>query len=292
MNSLTRNIIKYLISIKKVIHSNIYMIIGCYGVLAIIVICFSTKWFFHAQLSMAFPPSLPPAWQNAGDVNHVLGTDEYGRDIFNYLLIAYKSTIVLTLRATSYVIILGALINYLMFFISPIRIVVMTLFKVIIAIPPLLSAIVVTLLWGENINAILIILGLSYSPRFIHNIHRQVMLEWQKTYIAAHRLDGLPTSKIINFYIIPNIFPTYLTEVVALFSYILLAITILSFLGFGSQGMHNPDLGIMMGQMLDMMHTNYWAFIATGIVIIITILVIHLFSIGVHTLLAKRGGDQ
>lgn len=289
MNNIMQTVIKYSVSIKKSIHSNIYMIIGFYGVLAIFLLCCATKWLFNVELAAIFEPSLPPAWQANGDLNHILGTDRLGHDIFNYLLVSYKTTLILAFRVTFYVIIIGIIINYLLFFIPRLRAAVAIIFRLIIAIPPLLSTVVIALFWNNNINVILVIIAISYLPRFIHNIHHQIMDEWKKVYITAHRLDGLSTLKILNFYIVPNIFDIYLTEVVVLFSNTILALTILTFLGFG-QNLGKPDLGIFMYKMLNIIESNFWAFFAPGLAIIMTILFIHMFNLGVNRILTKRIG--
>ncbi|WP_392561435.1 ABC transporter permease subunit [Orbus sturtevantii] len=287
MNNIMRSISKYALNTKKIINNNIYMIIGCYGIVAIILLCLAIKWVFHIQLEPIFIPNLPPAWQNNGDLNHILGTDNVGNDIFNYLLVSYKTTLVLTLRATFYVVIIGAIINYLLFFIPPLRVAVVIVFKLIISIPPLLSTIVVAVIWSNSINSILIIVGICYLPRFVHNIHNQIMQEWQKTYITAHRLDGLSVKKILNYYILPNIFPAYLTELVGLFSSIILALIILTFLGFGNN-LITPDIGMRMNQTLGMIQINYWPFFSSGLVIILTIFFIQMLNFGVHMMLTKR----
>lgn len=282
--------IKYGENIKNTIHNNIYMIIGCYGILSIILMCCAIKWIFNLELSPIFSPLLLPAWENSGDLSHLLGTDIFGYDIFNYLLVSYKTTLTLTVRATFYVIVIGLIINYLLFFIPKLRGIVALIFRVIISIPPLLSTIVMALVWNNNINAILVIVGISYLPRFVHNIHQQIIEEWQKTYITAYRLDGLSTQKIVNFYIIPNIFPTYLAEVIVLFSHVILALTILTFLDFG----HNitlPTLGTFMYQMLGIINTNVWAFISSGLVVIITVLFVHMLNLGVQMMSTKRAGN-
>lgn len=287
MNNIFHSIVKSNTRIKGIMHNNIYMIIGCYGVLAIIIIYLSIKWLFHIELMPIFIHNLPPAWQSNGDLAHPLGTDNLGHDILNYLFISYKTTLILTLRATLFVIIIGTIMNYLIFFIPFLRTIIAIFFRFIIAIPPLLSAIMIALIWDNHINSILLIIGLSYLPRFVHNINNQIIQEWQKTYIIAHRLDGLSTPKILNCYILPNILPAYLTEVVALFSHIILALTILTFLGFANN-LGSSDLGTMMYHMLSIIHINYWPFFASGITIIITIVFIHLLSLGVHMMSIKR----
>lgn len=287
MNNMFHLALKYSIRIKNIIHNNIYMVMGCYGVLAIIILYLSTKWLFNIELMPIFVHNLPPAWQSNGDLTHPLGTDNLGHDILNYLFISYKTTLILTLRATLFVIIIGTMINYLIFFIPSLRTFIGVFFRFVIAIPPLLSAIMIALILNNHIDSILLIVGLSYLPRFAHNVNNQVMQEWRKTYIVAHRLDGLSIAKILNHYILPNILPAYLTEVVVLFSDIILALTILTFLGFANN-LGTPDLGTMMYHMLTIIHINYWPFLTSGIAIIITILFIHLLSLGVHMMSIKR----
>jgi len=287
MNDIVRVMGKYVLNIKNTINNNIYMIIGCYGILAIILLFLSIKWIFHIQLEPIFTPELPPAWQNNGDINHILGTDSLGHDVFNYLLISYKTTLMLTLRATFYVLVIGAIINYLLFFMPLLRVFIVIIFRLIIAIPPLLSSIIIAIVWNNNINSILIIVGICYLPRFVHNVHHQIMQELQKTYITAHRLDGLSTQKILNCYILPNIFPAYFAELVSLFSNIILALTVLTFLGFGDN-LVIPDIGMRMYQTLSIININYWPFLSSGLVIILSIFFIHALNFGIHMILTKR----
>jgi len=84
MNNIIRLMNKYMLNIKNIINNNIYMIIGCYGILAIILLFFAIKWVLHIQLDPIFVPELLPAWQNNGDINHILGTDSSGHDNFNH----------------------------------------------------------------------------------------------------------------------------------------------------------------------------------------------------------------
>lgn len=288
-NNFLQHLVKHLIKFKNIIHHNPFMIIGCYGILIMLFMCTATHWLFHANINPIYEKLLPPAWQNSGDVKHFFGTDEQGHDIFNFLLLAYRSSIFLTLVTTCFVVIIGIAINYIMFFFAPLRPFITLFFRVVISFPPMLSAIVAALLWNNNINTTLVIIGLAYLPRFVHNVDLQIMQEWQKTYITAHRLDGIPTTKIINLYIVPNILSTYLTEIANLFSHIILTLTVLTFLGFGNNNCRYPDLGQMMHEMLTLINYNFWAFFVTGIVIIITILLIHLVNLGLNIILTKKG---
>lgn len=263
------------------LHSDLYSMIGLYGILAIVFVSLSTRWFFHAHLEPIYAVSLPPAWAINGDINHILGTNARGQDIFYYLLIGYRSTISMTMKAVFYVVVLGSILNYLLFFVPIVRTIILLIFRFCTVIPPLLGVIVISLLIEDNITNMLVVIVLSYMPRFIHNIHQQVIREWHKTYITAYRLDGLSSFAILNNYIIPNILPVYLTEIVSLFGAAILAVTTLTFLGFAND-ISRPDLGMMMFQMKDIIDTNYWAFLSPGIAIAATITLVYLFIFGLY----------
>ncbi|OCG13757.1 hypothetical protein A9G09_07305 [Gilliamella sp. wkB292] len=268
------------------LHSNLYSIVGFYGILAIAFVALSTKWFFHANLNPIYPTLLPPAWWANGDLNHILGTNANGQDIFDYLLIGYRSTISMTLKAVFYVVVIGGLINYLMFFVSFIRPFIIFIFRFCMVVPPLLGVIVISLLWKDDITNMLFVVGLSYTPRFIYNIHQRAINEWNKTYITAYRLDGLSPFTILNHYILPNILPVYLTEIVSLFGSIILAITTITFLGFAND-LSRPDLGMMMFKMKDIIDSNYLAFLAPGLAVSATITFVYLFNFGLY---GRRAG--
>ncbi|MDF7666999.1 ABC transporter permease subunit [Orbaceae bacterium ESL0727] len=265
----------------KKLHSNIYLLISTYGIIAIIGLVLSTRWFFHAQVDPIYIASLPPAWWANGDVNHILGTDINGQDIFDYLLISYRTTTVMTIKTLLYIVIFGAIINYLLFFIPFLRSLLLLILRLFAAIPPLLGVIVISLVFKNSTTNLLIVIGLTYMPRFIYNVHTKIIQESLKTYITAYRLDGLSSFQILSRCIIPNIFPFYLTEIISLFGQMILAITTLTFLGFANDIDH-PDLGMMMFQMKSIIYSNYWAFLSPGLAIIITITLVYLLSFGLH----------
>ncbi|MDF7671058.1 ABC transporter permease subunit [Orbaceae bacterium ESL0721] len=270
------------------LHSNLYLIISCYGMLLVVGLVLSIHWFFHAQLDPIYTHALPPAWWKEGDINHILGTTPSGQDIFDLLLIGYRATLFMTLKVLIYVVILAAIINYLLFFIATLRPILLLILRLFSTIPPLLGIIVISLLFKNSTTNMLIVIGFTYMPRFIYNIHMRIIQESHKTYITAYRLDGLSMFQILTRSIIPNISLFYLSEFVTLFSQIILVVTTLTFLGFANNQLH-PDLGMMMFQMKDIMDNNAWGFIAPGLAIIITISLVYLFNVGMHKLGTKRG---
>lgn len=282
IRSWTSQIANYYVSFKNYIHNNIFLIIGFYGLLLVLLLCVCTQ-FLHLNADQIFTQNrlLPPAWNEHGDLNHILGIDYLGRDILAQLLLAFKTTLSITLLITLSTTLIGTTICYLMVFIKPLRWLTKTLFRVIITIPPLLVAIVITFFWGNVISNIMLVIALTILPRFIHNIFHLIITELNKTYTVAARLDGLSTWGILNRSVLPNIRADYLAEIIVLFSNSLLGITTLTFLGFGTATSYN-ELGIMMKEMMSIIQINHWAFIAPGLAILITILIVNFLGFGIN----------
>lgn len=282
MRALTAQAANYYHSFKGYIHNNIFLIIGFYGLFLILLLCVCSQ-FLHINADQVFTQNrlLPPAWHENGDLNHVLGIDYLGRDILAQLLLAFKTTLSITLLITLSTTIIGTMICYLMVFFKPLRWLIKTLFRVITTIPPLLVAIVITFFWGNIISNIMLVIALTILPRFIHNIYYLIIAELNKTYTIAARLDGLSTWGILSRSVFPNIRADFLAEIIVLFSNSLLGITTLTFLGFGTATSYN-ELGIMMKEMMSIIQINHWAFIAPGLAILITILIVNFLGFGIN----------
>lgn len=261
------------------LHSNISLLIGSYGIFFLTFMVLSTHWVFNAHLDSIYTASLPPAWWSHGDINHLFGTNQSGQDIFYYLLISYRSTISMTIKATLYVILTGAILNYILFFADRLRPLLLLCLRLLNTIPILLSVITMSLLFKQSTTTMLIVVGIAHLPRFVYNIHNEILKENNKTYIDAYRLDGLTPLTIFRNCIIPNIVAVYLTEIVTLVGHNMLVITSLTFLGF-NRDLSHPNLGMMMFQMKEIIASNYWAFLSPGLAVALTITLVYLLNFG------------
>lgn len=265
---------------RKHLHQNLFMAIGIYGILSIITLYFCTEWLFDMNLSTISNANLPPSWYENGVVSHFLGTDAKGHDIFYILLLSYKSTLLLTLRTTFYMMLIGAIFNYFAYRFKIIHVIINLFLSVFIVITPLLSVIVLSLLLGDNLSSMLIAIGVAYLPAFINNIERSVHSEFNKKYILADRLDG-----VSGFHLFisaaPNLVSNYFMQLVALFSQILLAITVITFFNFGFIT-HHPDLGAMMRTMLILYSSNPWATLSACFCVMFTLILINFISLGLQ----------
>jgi ABC-type antimicrobial peptide transport system permease subunit len=266
----------------RTMHHNLFLIIGFYGLLLTLIACILTPWL-ASNIDQLYPLKrfLMPAWFEQGDINHILGIDNTGKDIFKRLLWALQTSLAITLLITLYVILIGTVMSLWTVFCRPAAHIVLLSIQTITAIPPLLMMMILSLFSGNTLNNLMMVVGVSLLPRFIYNLYNMVNNELKKTYIIALRLDGLSIMNIMRYSVFPNILANFVSECIAIFTTCLLALTTLTFLNFGIESDYN-ELGVMMREMIAIMPINQWAFIAPGLAILCVILLLNFFDYGLQ----------
>ena len=167
---------------------------------------------------------------------HLLGTDQIGRDIFSRIIFAARNTIGICLIATVLALIIGTVLGIIAAldrgYIDQI---LSRIVDTLMSIPVMIFTFILLSVFGpSNLNLILI-LGILESTRFFR-ISRsvavgQVVLE----YVEVARLRGEKLSYIIFREILPNISSPLIIEFGLRFIFIIFTISSLSFLGIGIQ---------------------------------------------------------
>ena len=175
------------------------------------------------------------AYQPSGG-GFLLGTDQIGRDLFSRLIYGARNTIGIALFTTLLSFIVGGTLG------------VLTALKLgwldqglsrivdaFLAIPVLISSLMLLAVFGKNIVILVLILALLDSTR-VFRLARAVALNVVvMDYVEAAKLRGEGMGWIIFKEIIPNILPPLITEFGLRFCFVFLTISALSFLGVGIQ---------------------------------------------------------
>lgn len=267
---------------------NVFLCVGLYGLCLIVMVVILTPWIGHDKNQLySHLRLLAPAWEKSGDLTHILGVDQQGRDIFTHLLWALRTSLIVNFWITLCVILLGSLISLLGTFVKAVSDNITIFFRVITTIPPLLMMMIVALFWGDTLINLMLVVGITMLPRFIYNVYHALRNEIDKPYITALRLDGLSSLDILWHSLIPNSWAKFITECINIYCLCLLAFTTLTFLRFGSHSLHD-ELGLMMRQMVAIIPFNKWGFIAPGLTIMVIILLSNLLNFGLQQFFSRR----
>jgi peptide/nickel transport system permease protein len=167
---------------------------------------------------------------------HLLGTDQLGRDLFSRLIFGARNTIGIALLTTILSFLLGGVLGVLAAILRGwFDQVVSRIVDALMAIPTLISALLLLSIFGTSILNLILIIAVLDSTR-VFRLSRAVSQNVVvMDYVEAARLRGEKLPWIMRREILPNILPPLVVEFGLRFCFVFLTISSLSFLGLGIQ---------------------------------------------------------
>ncbi|MDH3001126.1 peptide ABC transporter permease [Chelonobacter oris] len=223
---------------------------------------------------------LPPSWGNQGQIAFFFGTDDLGRDLLSRLIIGLRYTFGGALIVALLTLLIGGLLGIIAGTSQGIKSNILGHFlDAFLSIPILLLAIIIaTLMQPSLLNAILAIL-LASLPYFIHQVYLALQSEIHKEYVLMLRLDGASRRYLINKVMLPNLIPVFIRLTSRIFTLAILDISALSFIALGAQP-PQPEWGALIREYIDLIYLAPWLSVLPGLILMLVILVVLLFSDG------------
>ena len=189
---------------------------------------------------------------------HPMGTDHIGRDIFA----RFNEGALISLSVGAVVVITGAILGGSIGLVSGISggivdNVLMRTMDAILAFPPLILAMAVTVGLGGGLETAALGIMLTSVPYYARLIRSDVIKIRKLPFIEAAIAAGAGPTRIILRHIIPHTVSTLLIQAAALFGYSVLALAALGFVGLGTQ-VPTPEWGVMITEGLQYALTGQW----------------------------------
>lgn len=165
-----------------------------------------------------------------------LGTDESGRDILSRVLAAVPAT----LAGPVIVVVISAISGTMLALIATwfggwADTLISRFFDVLFAFPGLVIAILAAAMFGSGFWAPVLALSVAFTPMFGRIIRSTAIRERKLPYISALVVQGQSTLVIAFRHILPNLLPVLMVQSAIAFSYALLDLAAISYLGLGQQ---------------------------------------------------------
>lgn len=219
---------------------------------------------------------------------HPFGTDHLGRDILSMIMVGSRNSIAVAIVAVG----IGMGVGVPLGCWAAARggwldEVLMRFNDVVFAFPALLSAIMITAIFGPGAVNAIIAIGIFNVPVFARVARAGALALWPREFILAARASGKGKALITIEHILPNIASILLVQGTIQFALGILAEAGLSYLGLGAQP-PMPSWGRMLfdAQTRMMIAPNQAIF--PGLAIVITVLGLNLLGDGLRDILDPR----
>ena len=217
----------------------------------------------------------PPALLG-GSADHILGTDDLGRDVFSRVIYAMRTSILIAVMAT----VIGATVGTALGIIAAhfrgwVDDVIMMLVDFQASVPFLIVALAILAFFGNNFVLLIVMIGLFGWDGYARIARGLVLSTNGQGYAFAIRTLGVHPAKVYVRHVLPNMLGVIMVQVTLNFPEIILLETSLSFLGLGVQP-PGTSLGLLLGEGRNYLTTAWWMGIPAGLVIFLTTLAISL----------------
>lgn len=254
-------------------------------------------------LAAIFAPVIAPYPGDAGrelhfdrmsqepSLDHPMGTDTLGRDIFSRSLFGARISLIMAAIVLSLAVGIGVPLGLVAgYFGGRINAVIMRTTDVFLAIPPIVLALAVTAAVEPSLRNAMIAISVAWWPWYARLVQGEVLSVKEEAFVEASESLGARWHRVIRKEILPNIIAPLTVKITLDAGFVILVGAALSFLGLGAQP-PTPDWGAMIAAGRANV-TNFW-WIATmpGLAISFTVLGFNLVGDGLRDLFDVEVND-
>jgi peptide/nickel transport system permease protein len=193
------------------------------------------------------------------DAAHWFGTDQLGRDVLTRTLLGGREAILVTLVATPLAVAWGGFLGiYLGLVGGRLDDVLMRVVDAFLALPWILKMLLLIVTFGTGIGVLIPTLAVFYGIPVIRIARAAAHNVVARDYVLAARARGHGRFSIIANELFPNVLDALMVEGAMRWSWMLLAFSSLSFLGFGVSP-PTPDWGLMIADSRSFLPIAPWA---------------------------------
>jgi peptide/nickel transport system permease protein len=223
---------------------------------------------------------------------HPLGTDVDGRDILSRILTGGGSVVVLPAIAMAFTTLIALTLGLTSGYLGgKVDLVVEWLVNTALAIPSYLLAVVIVTGFGTSTPVLILAVAIIYVPYMTRVLRAATQAVAPREFVLAARARGESIFYIVSREIMPNITPTLLCEIAIRYTYAMIFIATLSFLGLGVQP-PSSNWGVMLNENRVMILYHPWEVLVPALLIGVLAISVNLIADALTQVFAGQVGDS
>jgi peptide/nickel transport system permease protein len=220
----------------------------------------------EAHLSWRFTPPL----DTSNGFMYVLGSDALGRSFLARLIVAARTTLIVSVSAVLAAAVIGSLLGTAVGYVGGrVDSFVMRTADVMMAFPSLLLALIVLYTLGPSLPALIFVLAATRLPLYARVARAETLAVRERLFVEAARALGASSVRIVFRQILPVIAASLISLATLEFAFVILSESALSFLGLGVRD-PNFTWGSMISEGRNYLRDAWWVAILPGLAITAT----------------------
>jgi peptide/nickel transport system permease protein len=216
---------------------------------------------------------------------HLLGTDQLGRDTWSRLLYGGRADLQVAFIAVLFPFVLGTVLGSLAgYFGGWVDLLIMRIVDIVVAFPFYVLIIALVFVLGSGERSIYIAITVVGWVSYARIIRGEILVAKRQEYVAAAQSGGLSNLRIMGRHLLPNVVTQAIIYAMSDIVQDILAIVTLSYLGLGIQP-PTPDWGTMIADGQDFLTTHWELTTIPGLAVVVTGLALSLIGDGLADLL-------
>ena len=255
----------------------------------IIILLLVLTGIFAPFIAPYDPTAISPADRlQAPSREHLLGTDELGRDVFSRVIIGSRISLQVGISIVFLAAFIGTMVGLLSgYFGGLVDNILMRLTDIFISLPTLILAIAMTAALGPSLPNAVLAMVVVWWPVYARLIRSEVLAVKEKNYIRAMKVMGASPARIILFHVLPNTIDSVIVRASIDFGNAVMFCASLSFIGLGAQP-PTPEWGAMLTSGRDYLRDAWWLVTFSGLAIFVTVMGFNLLGDAIRDYLDPR----
>lgn len=223
---------------------------------------------------------------------HLMGTDEFGRDIFSRIVYGARVTLyivaLVAVTAPIFGLLIGTVAGYAGGWIDQ---VLMRITDIFLAFPKLILALALVAVLGPGVENAVLAIALTSWPPYARLARAETLTVRNSDYIAAIRLQGAGPIRVVTGHVMPMCLSSVVIRVTLDMAGVILTAAGLGFLGLGAQP-PLPEWGMMISAGRKFLFEQWWVATMPGLAIFIVSLGFNLLGDGLRDVLDPRSAGR
>lgn len=243
----------------------------------IVVILLGGAALFAPVIAPYHPDEIVGTFSGAPSMEHLLGTDQIGRDVLSRLLYATRISLLVGIMATLISTVVGVILGLIAGYFGGVAdMIIMRFTDMVMSFPYILLVLVAAAIFKPGLWSIILILGFVDWPGIARLVRGNVLNLRETNFIKGNIVAGMPLRHILFSEILPNTVAPILVYATSVLALSMLDEAALSFLGMGVQP-PTASLGNMLNgaESLTVLTKQPWLWIPAGVVIVVLVMAIN-----------------